>query len=188
MNAGYREHLKKSPFNLMFGRKPYSLFSTLVAPGKDGWQVDNLDPDSVQVMVRGLKNAQERRREEVLELVHNNRVGIQGAENKEVLPDVAMGAYVVVARVRTASTTPKLMNTWTGRWRVVSKTGGHVCGVEDTVTGRSREVHIARMRRYADASLNVTAELKEIFNNLTSQGEFDMWRIEAVGFAADNEK
>ena len=31
--------------------------------------------------------------------------------------------------------------------------------VEDIVTGRSREVHIARMRPYADASLNVTAGL-----------------------------
>ena len=39
-------------------------------------------------------------------------------------------------------------------------------GVEDIVTGRSREVHIARMRPYADASLDVTAELKKVFNNL----------------------
>ena len=63
LNAGYRERLKASLFNLMFGRKPYFIFSSLVAPGKDGWQVGSLDPDSVQVMVRGLMDAQERRRE-----------------------------------------------------------------------------------------------------------------------------
>ena len=39
-------------------------------------------------------------------------------------------------------------------------------GVEDIVTGRSREEHIARMRPYADSSLDVTAELKKVFNNL----------------------
>ena len=37
-------------------------------------------------------------------------------------------------------------------------------GVEGIITGRSRGVHIARMRPYADPSLNVIAELKEVFN------------------------
>ena len=45
---------------------------------------------------------------------------------------------------------------------MVSKAGGHVYGVEDIVTRRSREVHIAQMRPYADASPNVTVELKEV--------------------------
>ena len=71
---------------------------------------------------------------------------------------------------------------------MASKTGGHAYGVKDIVTGRSREVHIARMRPYADASLNVTAELKEIFNNFESQGEFDMEMIDAVDLAADSEE
>ena len=53
-------------------------------------------------------------------------------------------------------------------------------GVEDIVTGRSRKVHIARMRPYADASLNVAVELKEVFNNLK--------RIEVVDLAAGREE
>ena len=61
-------------------------------------------------------------------------------------------------------------------------------GVEDIVTDRSRGVNIARMRPYADASLNVAAELKEVLNNLKSQGEFDMEKIEAVNLAADSEE
>ena len=60
------------------------------------------------------------------------------------------------------------MNTWTEPWKVVSKTGEPVYGVEDIVTGRSREVHVARRRPYADASLNVTVELKEVFNSFKS--------------------
>ena len=59
-------------------------------------------------------------------------------------------------------------------------------GVEDIVTRRSREVHIARMRPYADASLNVTAELKEVLSK--SQGEFDIEKVEALGLAADGEE
>ena len=60
--------------------------------------------------------------------------------------------------------------------------------VEGIVTERSRGLHTARVRPYADASLNVTAELKKAFNNLRSQGEFDMERIEAVDLAVNSEK
>ena len=44
------------------------------------------------------------------------------------------------------------------------------------------------MRRYADALLNITVELKELFNNLKSQGELDMERIEAVDLAAESDE
>ena len=155
LNAGYRECLKASPFNLMFGRKPYSIFPALVARGKYELQVDSLDPDSVQVMVRDFMDVQARRREGMLELVRKNRARMRGVERKRVLPEFAVGDYVLVAGVRQPGIPPKLMNTWTGPRRVVSKTGGHVYGVEDIVTGRSREVHIARVQMYADASLNV---------------------------------
>ena len=35
LNAGYRERLKAFPFNLMFSWNPFSVFTTLVVPGKD---------------------------------------------------------------------------------------------------------------------------------------------------------
>ena len=92
------------------------------------------------------------------------------------MPDIAVGDHVLVARVKQPGITPKLINTWTRPWRVVWITGGHVYDVEDIVMERAREVQITRMRPYADASLNFTAELKKIFNSLKSQGEFDIWR------------
>ena len=113
---------------------------------------------------------------------------MRGVKKKGVLPDFAVEDYVLVARVRQPGITPKLINTWTGPWRVVSKTEGHVYRVKDIATGSLREVYIAQMQPYADASLNVTAELKEVFNNLKSQGEFDMEMIDAVDLAADNEE
>ena len=49
------------------------------------------DPDSVQVMVRDLMDAQERRRKEVIDLVRKNRARMRGVERKGVLPDFAVG-------------------------------------------------------------------------------------------------
>ena len=99
-NAGYRERFKVYPFNLMFGRKPDSIFLALVTPGKDKREVDSLDPNNVSVMVRDLMDAQEKRREEVLELVRKNLARMRGVETKGVLPDFAVGDYMLVARFR----------------------------------------------------------------------------------------
>ncbi|CAM9388332.1 unnamed protein product [Ascophyllum nodosum] len=49
------------------------------------------DPDSVQVMVRDLMDAQESRCEEVMDLVGKNRARMRGVERKGVLPDFAAG-------------------------------------------------------------------------------------------------
>ena len=113
LDSGYRERLKASPFNLMFGRNPFSVFSALVTPRKDEWKVDSLDPDSVQV-VRDLMDAQGIKREEVFELVRKNRVRMQSVESKRMLPDFAVGDYVLGVRVIQPDITPKLMNTWSG--------------------------------------------------------------------------
>ena len=77
------------------------------------------DSHSVQVLVRDLMDAQERRRKEVLESVRKNRARIQDVERKAVLMDFAVEDYVLVARIRQPGITPKLMNTWTGSWRVI---------------------------------------------------------------------
>ena len=73
--------------------------------------MDSLDPDSVHVMVRDLMDAQERRREEVMDFVRDNRARMRGVERKGGLPDFAVGDYVLVARVRQPGITPKLINT-----------------------------------------------------------------------------
>ena len=69
------------------------------------------DPDSVEVMIRDLMDAQERRHEEVLELVRKNQARRRGGETKGVLPDFAIGDYILVARVGQPGTTPKPINT-----------------------------------------------------------------------------
>ena len=152
------------------------------------WEALTRTARKYPVMVRDLTNAKERRREEGLELVRKNRARVRGVESKGVLLDFVAGDYVLVAKVRQPGIAPNRMKTWAGPWKVVSKARGHVCGVEYIVTKRLRGMNIERMRRYADVSLNITAELEEVFNNLKSRSEFDMQRIEAVDLPADSEK
>ena len=74
-----------------------------------------------------------------------------------------VGDYVLVARVRKLGNAPKLVTIWTGPWCVVSGGSPHVYTVQDIVTGETKEVHVVRMRAYADLSLVVGAEVQGLF-------------------------
>ena len=62
--------------------------------------------------------------------------------------------------------------TWTGPWRVLVAQRSHVYGVQNIVFGEIRDDHVARMRFYADAALEITAELKELLQHGFTRGEF----------------
>ena len=49
--------------------------------------------------------------------------------------------------------------------------------VQNIVYGEVRDVHVARMRFYANADLEITAELKEVFQHVFKQGELEMAAI-----------
>ncbi|CAB1117174.1 unnamed protein product [Ectocarpus sp. CCAP 1310/34] len=67
--------------------------------------------------------------------------------------------------------------TWTGPWRIVAAVRPHVCGVQNIVWGEDRDVHVARLRFYADASLEITAGSKDVFKHAFTQEEFEMAAI-----------
>ena len=54
----------------------------------------------------------------------------------------------------------KLMSTWTGPWRVANDDKEHVDAVQNLVTTELRDVHVARMRVYANDKLEIIGELK----------------------------
>lgn len=39
-----------------------------------------------------------------------------------------------------------------------------------------------------DASLNLTSKIRDVFDSLKSQGEFDVDKVEAMGQAADTQE
>ena len=70
--------------------------------------------------------------------------------------------------------TPKVMSTWTGPWRVVGANHSHVYSVQNIVSGKVHTAYVARLRFYADADLNITAETKDVFQHSYDQGECRM--------------
>ena len=56
------------------------------------------------------------------------------------LPVFGVSDYVSVARMRKPCHVPKLVQIWTGPWRVVPGGSEHVRVVEDIVTGETKEV------------------------------------------------
>ena len=106
--------------------------------------------------------------------------GVRSAQAAECWPDFTVGDYVLVARVRTQGRQNKLVGTWTGPWRVVNDDKEHVYSVGNIVTGETREVHVARMRFYADKDLNITRQLTETFQHIDQQVTYHIREITGV--------
>lgn len=103
---------------------------------------------------------------------------MRASERKGSLPNFQVGDYVMVASVRKPGVLPKLVSTWTGPWRVPSRTGGkHGNGVEDIVTGQRKDVNVARMIPYVDQSLDINTELQEVvIEGLSISKDNSQWR------------
>ena len=69
----------------------------------------------------------------------------------------------MMARVRRPGLTPKLVSTWTGPWRIITADKVHLYGVQNIVTDEENDMHVVRLRFYAEKELEMTAALKEMF-------------------------
>ena len=87
--------------------------------------------------------------------------------------------------MRRPGVTPKLMATWTGPWRVVGAHHPHLFEIQNIVSGRVHTAHVARLRFYADSQLNVTADVKNVFQHAFNQGQFQMAGVVRVAEADD---
>ena len=105
------------------------------------------------------------------------------AQGKAVLPKFAVVDFVLYAHVRRQGLTAKLTSTWTGPWRVVGADHSHVYSVQIIVSGK---VHTApRLRSNTDADLNITVEIKDVFQHSYAQGE--CWMIALMHVAEDDQ-
>ena len=177
LNSAYRERIRSTPFQVMMGRAPPTAMSVLASAGQAGWDVDRLDDKRVKEMLTELVRAQEALHQDVLQRVVAERERSRKSDSVGMLEAFAVGDYVLVARPRKV---PKLVVIWTGPWRVVSS-GRHVYAVEDIVSGQRMQVHVARMRPYSDASLDVTDELKEVVARIQGECELRMADVLNIG-------
>lgn len=175
LNTSFRERYRSTPYSVMFGRAPRTDFSALVSAFDGRWNVDVMDADSVRAKVRDVVAEQERFCADIRAAVALSRDNKRKkAQGQAELPKFAVGDFVLYARVRRQGVTPKLMSTWTGPWRVVATDHDHVYSVQNIVSGKVHQAHVARLRFYADATLNVTADLKDVFQHSFAQGECRM--------------
>ena len=80
------------------------------------------------------------------------------------------------------------MTTWTWPWRAANDDKEHVYAVQHLVTADLRDVHVARMRFYADDKLEITGELLKVFQQLENHGEYHIRSISAIKRAASGEQ
>ncbi|KAE8960795.1 hypothetical protein PF011_g29976 [Phytophthora fragariae] len=86
-------------------------------------------------------------------------------ERGENVINFTEGDYVLRSRVDEKSGN-KLLVTWVGSYRVL-RADAHSFLIQHLITGAELDVHASRLKFYADASLDVTEELRE---HISSQG------------------
>ena len=60
--------------------------------------------------------------------------------------------------------------------------------MQHLVTAELRDVQVARMRLYADDKLEITGELRKVFQQLENQGEYHIRSISAIKRAASGDE
>ena len=137
--------------------------------------------EQMQSWVAGWVREQEDLRRDVAKRVREQRGRVREVSGRGYLLVFEVDDYVFVARVRKPGRVPKLVQTWTGPWPVVPGGSEHLRVVEDIVTGETKGVHVVRMRPYADSSLVVGAEVREVFEMTKHQSEFEVADVISVG-------
>ena len=151
----------------MMGRQPRKTFTALIEGHGKGFQLSPIDETGLQQLVVSLVDTQEELLAGVLQRVDADRHHHRARNSRgKTLPHFTGGDYALVARVSRQGKLRKRMSTWTGPWRVANDDKELVYAVQHLVTGELLDVHVARMRFYADDQLEITVELLKVFQQL----------------------
>ena len=60
--------------------------------------------------------------------------------------------------------------------------------MQHLVTAELRDVHVARIRFYADDQLEIISELLKVFQQLENKAEYHIWTISAIKRATSGDK
>ena len=104
-----------------------------------------LDDKAPRKKLQSVVEMQSQLHKEVLDKV-NASCGMQRvAASRGNLPSFAVSEYVLAIRVRHSGSTAELLMTWNRPWHVVVAQRPHVYVVQNIVSGKVRDVHVARM-------------------------------------------
>ena len=100
---------------------------------------------------------------------------------RKTLPHFTVDDYVLVAGLTRQSKHRKPMTT--GPWRVANDDKEHMYAVQHLVAAELRDVHVERMRFYADDQLEIIGELLKVENH----GEYHIRSISVIKRAAGSD-
>ena len=189
LNMAWRKRLHATPYHVMTGRKPRTAFTALIEGDDEGFQFSPIDEARLQQLVVSLLDTQEGLLAGVLQRVdadhrHHRSRGSRG----NTLPHFTVGSYVLVARVSRQGKHRKLMSIWSGPGRVANDDKEHVYAVQHLATSELRNVHVARMRFYADDQFEITGELLKLSQQLENEGEYHVPSISAIKRTASGDE
>jgi hypothetical protein len=146
----------QAPITAMTGREPMGQLDPLV------WRLD-AEPTSLDEVWK-LQGQGVRDLQETLEGLHRPMAAAaakhrrRGRKKQPPLPNFEVGDFVLKATVADVGRS-KLQVVWKGPMRIVRTKSPWVFEVEDLVTKKLSEIHVSRLRFYADKMLNVTEDL-----------------------------
>ena len=173
----------------MTGREPRTAFTALIEGDDEIFLLSLIDETRLQQLVVSLVDTREEHLAGVLERVDADRrhQRARGSRGK-TLSYFTVVHYVLMARVSRQGKHRKLMSTWTEPWHIANDDKELVYAVQHLVTGELREVHVPRMRLYADDQVEITGELLKVFQQLENHGEYHIRGISAIKRAASGDE
>ena len=117
--------------------------------------------------------SQEELRKGALYIVQVHHQAEREKRSVEKLPGSVLGDYVLVAHPRKVGSTPEVVLTPTGPWKMLARSAP-LYVIQDIVAGETNDDHVARMRAYAYSSLVVRSKLRDVLEMTKYQDEYEM--------------
>ncbi|CAM9997209.1 unnamed protein product, partial [Chrysoparadoxa australica] len=150
-----------TPFHMGIGNQAEPLTMVIQSQEEAGWTNIPLTPEQVQAHTKDLQDALAALHKPVSEAAEASRMRGRVTQSQGKRAGFEIGDFVMVARVKRRGRQHKLVATWMGPYRVTGTKSEHVFVVQHLLTGAISEHHSGRLSWYADASLNVSQEIKD---------------------------
>ncbi|KAE9062778.1 hypothetical protein PF010_g29265 [Phytophthora fragariae] len=162
-----------SPVELFTGLPASSPLDTVVSHRADADPLLVVDFACVGEQLESLRNSLHEMHKEVLDTKERKRLQDM-ATHKGSVVNFDVGDFVLWSRIDQRLPNNKLLGQWVGPFKVI-EAKPHSFVIQHLISGREYDVHVSRLKFYADAELNQTEELLEL---VSSQGM--MLGVEAI--------
>ncbi|KAG6616303.1 uncharacterized protein IUM83_03561 [Phytophthora cinnamomi] len=154
-----------APVEVFTGLPASSALDVIVVPAGSEHAERVVDLDDIGGFVGQLRSSLHAIHQDVSDAKERQRLRDM-ASHKGIPVNFDVGDFVLWSRIDQRLPNNKLLGHWVGPFKVVAALA-HSFEIEHLVTGRKYDVHASRLKFYADAELDTTAELLEL---VSSQG------------------